>query len=206
MKPIKMLGLAALAALTAMAFVGASSAMAANTALCTVDESPCEAANRVHHVHETTLSGAKATLLNWISNVLCDVLFLGDVTSANDLGSPLFIEGSFTYTNCVDEKPNSCTVTEEKGPATVKVSKWANEQADAWYFSEMHVSCSGISCYYSTESILLTSVKGPLLSFEQNGEMTTTNNGLTKIKGLLCPVETLLDMRTTPLTATYIAS
>lgn len=38
MKPLKMLGLAALAALTAMMLVGVSSAMAQNTVLCKVDE------------------------------------------------------------------------------------------------------------------------------------------------------------------------
>ena len=56
MNPIKMFGLAALAALMAMAFVGVNSAMGEETALCKADENPCAAENIITHVHETTLS------------------------------------------------------------------------------------------------------------------------------------------------------
>jgi len=41
----KMLGLAAVAAAALMAFVGASSASAATSTLCSAAQSPCEAAN-----------------------------------------------------------------------------------------------------------------------------------------------------------------
>src|SRR5262249_4119350 len=110
-KPIKMLGLAALAALLAMAFVGASSAMAESTALCSADieteeeesagsiKNECE----VTHVHETSVG--KGKLLSSSLNVECDVLFLGEVVAT---GSPLRIEGNFTYSNC----NAGCTATE----------------------------------------------------------------------------------------------
>lgn len=73
MKPIKILALVALTVLTALALVGVSPAMA-KTQLCSADESPCEG-NMISHVHETTLEGAKATLLNSLGNVECDALF-----------------------------------------------------------------------------------------------------------------------------------
>ena len=62
MRSIKMLGLAALAALIAMAIVGASSAMAGNTALCKVmagagEDEGCAAGQLASHVHEETLTG-----------------------------------------------------------------------------------------------------------------------------------------------------
>ena len=67
MKSIKLFGLAALAAMMAMAFIGASSAMAETTQLCKVDEPLCAAGN-VAHIHETTLSGKPAVLLSSAAN------------------------------------------------------------------------------------------------------------------------------------------
>jgi hypothetical protein len=77
-KPIKMLGLAAFAALMAMALLGASSAMAESTQLCKADESPCAAGNVVSHVHELTLTGAPSTLLTSLGTITLFDLFLGD--------------------------------------------------------------------------------------------------------------------------------
>jgi predicted nicotinamide N-methyase len=98
-KSIKMPGLAAIAALMAMAFVGASSAMATDaTALCTEDESPCADANLATHVHEVSTN--KAKLLSNSLNAECDVLFLGDVqadgTTKKRLteNAPLIIKGN----------------------------------------------------------------------------------------------------------------
>src|SRR6185436_7346086 len=112
-----MLGLAALAALMAMAFVGASSAMAEGTSLSTGDGSGCGST----HVHETSTS--KAKLLTTFLTVECDVLFLGDALST--LGAPLAIHGKFTYTNC-----GGCEATEENGPAEIKVLRLGHETAD----------------------------------------------------------------------------
>src|SRR4051794_36916434 len=93
-RTIKLIGLTALAALTAMAFVGASSAMAeGSTALCKVDQTPCETKNLVSHVHEETLVGNPGTLLSE-PTVQCNVLFLGDASPT--LGNPLVITGKFT--------------------------------------------------------------------------------------------------------------
>jgi hypothetical protein len=202
MKPVKMLGLAALTALLAMAFVGASSAMAESTGLCSADESPCEAGKSILHVHETTLSGSKATLLNSISNVLCDALFLGDV---EEEGNPEVIEGNFTYTNCVDEKPNSCTATEESASSIIKVLKEGHETAKVTGEGEVKVVCTGISCVYKGEGLIGTG-KGPLLSTETNGEVSIVDQTTTKVKGLLCPATAKLDIKTTPLEATYLAT
>ena len=167
MKPIKMFGLAALAALMAMAFVGASSAMAEETALCSVDEAACEEANTVTHVHETSVG--KATLLS-SSNVECNVLFLGD--TVEELSSPLVIAGTFTYTSC-----GSCTVTEENGPAEIKVLKTSHETAQVTGEGLVHVKCFGfIDCYYLGVGLEGTA-KGPLLSAQvpDNGEVSLQN-------------------------------
>jgi len=194
-KPIKMFGLAALAALMAMAFAGASSAMGEATTLCKKDESPCPTKEIISHVHETTLTGAKGKLLTSIVNVECDVLFLGDTTAGTS--NPLVITGNFTYTNC-----GSCTVEEVGGGVEIKVLKLGHETADVTGEGEVHVNCSGLNCTYNGEGLLGTG-KGPLLSTETNGEVKLTEQVAKKVSGLFCPSTSKLDITTTPLSATY---
>jgi GDSL-like Lipase/Acylhydrolase family len=203
MRPVKMLGFAALATLMAMAFVGAGSAMAESTALCNEDPGTgayeeCPSGHSVTHVHETTLSGAKAKLLSSFINVACDILFLGE---AEELGAPQVIEGNFTYTNC----DNSCTVTEENAPAEIQVLKEGHEKAKVTYEYQMHLVCGAfINCKYNGESWTGTA-KGPLLSAETKGSVSIQEQVAHKVGGVLCPKEVKLDITTTPLIATYIA-
>jgi len=201
-RTIKMIGLTALAALTAMAFVGASSAMAESTALCKVDESPCAEANRVSHVHETTLSGNKAKLLSEELNVECDVLFLGEASPT--LGNPLTITGTFTYTSCGSGA--GCAVEEINGPATIEVLKTAHELAGVTGEGEVKVTClfGFIKCVYNGTGLSGHGL-GPLLSTETNGEVRLEEQKTTKVSGT-CEPEAKLDILTTPLAATYISS
>jgi hypothetical protein len=201
MKSIKMFGLAALAALMAMAFAGASSAMAETTKLCSSDPVAADApisCSAVTHVHETTLAGAKGKLLTSIVNVECDVLFLGD--TVGEEGNPLVIEGNFTYTNC-----GSCTVEEVGGGVEIKVLKESHETAKVTGEGEVHVNCSGLNCTYNGEGLVGTG-KGPLLSSETNGSVVITEQVAKKVSGLFCPSTSKLDITTTPLSATYLVS
>ena len=159
MKPIKMLGLAVMAAVMAMAFVGASSAMAEHTALCKADEDPCAEADIIAHVHETSV--VKATLLNEFSNIKCDVLFLGD---ALGLASPEIIHGTFTYSGC----NNFCSVSEENGPSKIKVLKTATELAEVTGEGLVHVDCPFLNCSYTGEGLNGHGL-GPLTSSQANG-------------------------------------
>ena len=194
MNPIKMFGLAALAALMAMAFVGVNSAMGEETALCKADENPCAAGNIFTHVHEISIG--KAKFLSSVP-VECDVLFLGDTES---LGNPLFIEGAFTYTNC-----GSCTVTEENGPSQIGVLKYEHEKAFEVIEFLVYINCSGfIKCRYLGEGLEGIAI-GPLLSTQANGEVSYQGQELTWESGPFCPKPVKLDMTTTPLVATYIS-
>lgn len=200
MQQIKTLILSTFAALTATVMVGAPSAMAESTTLCTGDGSGCGVA----HVHETTLSGHQAAVLTSAFFVECDVLFLGDVTSANHLGSPLVISGGFTYSNCT----SGCTITEENGPAELKLLKLGHETADVTEGLLIHVVCGAtINCRYHGEAILGTA-KGPLLSSETNGSISIVSQELKleEPSTFLCEVKAFLDILTTPLSATYIAN
>jgi len=194
-----MLGLAALTALMAMAFLGASSAMAAeSTALCGADEAEC--ASPLTHVHEATLAGKKAVLKTSIVTVECDALFLGDALEGLVEEGPVVIHGTFTYTNC-----GNCTATEENGPAEVKVQKSGHETATVTGEGLVHVECSGLNCRYNGTG-LNGSGKGPLLSTETNGSVTLTEQSTAKESGLFCPSTSKLTITTTPLSATYISS
>ncbi len=203
-RTIKMLGLAVMAALMAMALVGASSAMAENTSLCTADENPCSAANQVTHVHESTLAGStnRASLLTNLATIRCQVLFLGDV-SGSSLANPLVLSGGFSYSEC----NFGCTVVEVGGPVTIKVLKTAAELAAVTGEGEVKIDCTlvGIHCTYNGEGLSGHGL-GPLTSTEPNGSTSLSEQPTKKVSGSACPETAKLDIVTTPLTATYISS
>jgi len=183
----------------AMAFVGASSAMAGETALCKVDQVPCAAGNVITHVHETSVG--KATFLG-TPEVKCNVLFLGDALNGG-LANPLTIHGEYTYTSCT----SFCTVVEENGPARVVVLRTAAELAEVTVEVLVHITCPGnINCY-----ILGEGMEGHGL-----GALTSGPNGSTVFTGpvlqreplssLGCSQEFFLDVTMTPLIATYIST
>jgi hypothetical protein len=194
-KLLKLFGLAALAALMAMAFVGAGSAMATgSTALCKdmpdVEDGVCD--DPITHVHETTLSGAKAKLLSSAINVECDVLFLGNAL----LG---LIIGKFTYTNC----NSKCFVTQE-GTVTISALRLSHETADVTGEGQVHVACGSlIDCKYNGRGLVGTG-KGPLLSTHLNGEVALSEQTTNRVGGAFCPSTAKLDITTTPLELVYI--
>jgi hypothetical protein len=191
-----MFGLAALAALLAMAFVGASSAMATTTGLCSGDGEWCQA---VTHVHESTLTGSKAVLKTNILTVECDVLFLS--TSVGTSAAPLIIKGNFTYSNC----NNNCVATEENGPVEIKVLKTAAETSEVTGEGLVHLECgSFIDCLYNGEGLKGTG-KGALSSTETNGEVKIVTQKVKEEGGsFFCPDTSELTITTTPLLPTYI--
>jgi hypothetical protein len=199
-KSIKMLGLAAFAALMAMAFLGASSAMAGNTQLCKADESPCAAGNVISHVHEES-AAAGATLLSSLGNVTCTALYLGDSLG---LGAPLVLHGSFTYSGCL-RNGSSCTVKEVSTSSLINVLRTAAETASLSGSGEVNVHCGlFINCTYDGEN--LTGESKGALSAPSNGESSTTEATTHHVGGGICPETGKLDIKTTPLTATYIST
>jgi hypothetical protein len=203
-RTIKLIGLTALAALTAMALVGASSAMAeGSTALCNIDPvgtEVCPSGNLVAHVHEETLPGHKAVLLSSSLNVECKTLFLGDASPT--LGNPLVLTGKFTYTECT----SGCTVVEQSASSTIKVLKLGHELADVTGEGQVKLTCAFgfIKCVYNGVGLKGHGL-GPLLSEETNGEVRL-EEAETHIVSGSCPEKAFLDILTTPLTKTYIKS
>jgi hypothetical protein len=197
-KTFKTLGLAVLAALTVMAFAGVSSAMAEPTALCSVDpgEEECSLEHLVTRVHEVSVGNS--TLLSSVLNVKCNVLFF--TTSMNNSGESLVIGGSFTYSEC----SQGCNVSEENGPAELKVLKEGHELAKVTGEGLVHLNCPGfINCRYNGVGLIGTAT-GPLLASQTNGEVTISEKVVNKESGTLCPTTAKLDSVTSPLSAAYI--
>jgi hypothetical protein len=211
MKSIKMLGLVALAALMAMAFVGITSAMATSTALCKEDVLVCPEAKRISHVHEVNLTGKPGILLGSVE-VLCEtVLFLGDVQSANNLGNPLVILGNFTYEKCMTSGGTSCEVKEVSKPevpihTVLDVLKEAHELASVTsLLGEVNVHCGfAINCTYDGQG-LTGHALGPLLSEATNGEVRIEEATVHRSGGTFCPETGKLDLLTVPLEPVYIS-
>ena len=205
MKPIKMLGLAALAALMAMAFVGASSAMAETTSLCSVDPGTgehevCPEGQLMKNIHETSVG--RIFFLNSVLNVECEMLFGGEVITAGLLGRPLEIKGNFKYSNCT----STCEVTESTISALLKLLREGHERGSLTGEWKIKFHCGTfINCTYKGTGLKGTA-KGPLLSSgeEPNGSVSLQEQVL-QGSGLFCPAEVKLDLLTTPLLPTYIA-
>jgi hypothetical protein len=188
MRSIKMLGLVALTALMALAFVGASSAMGEPTSLCKADETPCSEENAITHVHETSVG--KGVLKSSLPTIECTVLFLGD----GSLGAPLVISGTFTYSSC----NNFCSVKEENGPAELEVLKTAADLGEVSYEFLVNVKCPFINCNFIGEG-LEGHALGPLTSKSgENGSIVITEQVTEKESGS-CPEEAFLTLATTPL-------
>ena len=197
MKPIKMFGFVALVALIAMAFVGASSAMAeGSTALCSVDQSPCPAGSTINHTHHELNSWR----LVWLGVATCHSLFLGSMLTSG-LGNPLVIHGTSSYSSC--EK--GCTVVEENGPSEIKVLRLGSELADWTFEGLIHVVCAGLNCRYNGVG-LEGHVLGALIAANGTGEIVLSKQELNKESGIFCPASAFIEAEGAPLSETYISS
>ena len=194
--PTVLLGLVALTALMAIAFLSTTSAMAESTALCSKDESPCASENRITHIHETSVG--KAKLESSLPTIECNVLFLGEVGA---LAAPQIIEGNFTYSSC----NNFCTVKEENGPAEIQVLKTGSELGEVTSEALTHLGCPFINCNFNGEGLIGHGL-GPLTSSQANGSVMFAEQETNLESGAICPEEAFLTITTTPLSATYTGS
>jgi hypothetical protein len=196
-KAIKMLGLAAVAAISAMALFGASSAMATfDTALCS-EKSPelkCPDAKLVKHVH---LLAEDGTMVTSVGTTLCKYALIS--TEVLGLGKPLllhFLKEGLTYTECKLGLIKCTFETVHYG--LLDLLKTASDLGVLTdlpvegKYTEVHVVCGElIDCTYKWEGL-----EGHALSAQpptSNGRVTYTNAPVQKVGGLLCPKETRLN-------------
>lgn len=199
----KTLGLVALATLAAIVLVRSPSWAAASIALCDSDagggtHGQCPSGHRLRHLHEASVG--KAALLTSIFSVECSALFLGDVLSPNGSAASLWIEGSFTYSNCTE----GCILTEETVPTELIVERQGSRIVNRIGYDLLHVNCSGFSnCTYKKPSTYGVR-RDPSSSKQPNGEMTFYRQVTRKESGALCLDSARLDLVTTPLQPAYI--
>jgi hypothetical protein len=189
MRLIKMFGLAAFAAVAAMAFVGATSASAlTNTQLCS--EHPallCPAGKGVTSVHQVLAAGTVGELLAAI-----DVLCLGYLVEATalGLGNPQSVHSlSQSFTGCgTGSGHNNCTVSVESGQQPLfDLLKTGLDQGVLTALSgQLRILCAnlGFDC--------LVDLTGA--EFEADGGHLTANSTLvTLLGGFICDDEAYLD-------------
>ena len=187
MRLVKMFGLAAVAAVAALAFVGATSASATDTQLCKVHTGlTCEAGNAVTSHHMVLASGSIGKLLAAI-NVLC----LGILIEATPLGlgNPQLIHTtSFTFTGCgTSSAHNNCTVTTLEQPLANLLKTGLDEGVLAFTNGQLGTVCAnlGINCVYDGEG----------MEFNVGaGHLTAGETPVTELGGkFLCPDEGFVD-------------
>jgi hypothetical protein len=198
MNSIKTLGLMASMAMAGMAFVGAPTATAEPTGLCSAEpvvEEEIEQCPTVAHLEGVSMG--KAKLLTPLMTVECDVSYLGMETSYEPT---LTFTGTFTYSNC-----GTCKVTEESGAAVFEVLKEGHETAALTGEGLIHVECGGsLSCTYAASGLEGT-VTGALLAENGKGELSITEQKVAKESGgIFCPSEAALDLEMEPVSPIYV--
>jgi hypothetical protein len=202
-RTLKLFGLAALAAVAAMAFVGASSAMASSTLLCNNDEALGSCSSATTHVHAVATDGK---LLTSLGTVLCQTALL--LADALALGAPQVLHGNLTYSNCeLVGAGTACEVKEVSLGILLEVLRTATELGEVKGTGEVSVVCTTvISCTYKGAN-LVGHALGPLLAGGgTTGDTSYSEATVEKVKGLLCPATSKLDADFVNLTAVYLNS
>jgi hypothetical protein len=204
MKLIKMLGLAALTAVAAMAIVGASSAMAepGKTALCKVSELVCSQPNYVAQLH---MLATDVKLLSSLGEILCNTVLV--LSETLELGEPSQVihVAEFNWLEC---KRNGvrCTVT-TLNPGVMTLTNIGNLLGIVkWAGIEINFKCGFfVNCTYSGE-FELGAESAEHAEGAGNGMITAENYPVEKLGSGLCPSEAKWDALFEPLEAVYIES
>jgi hypothetical protein len=200
MRLAKMFGLAAIAAVAAMAFIGASPASALSTQLCSQLSVNTGCGTPTTSVHWVSTEAAK--ILNPTLILECSVLFAS--TSVGALGTPAqTIKGHFTYTGCKSAL-GSCSAQEVSSEAILAVEKTGTEEAKMTGSWEVLAFCSGfIHCVFTSTGVVAT-IKGSDSASAKAGHISIVDQVLGHLSGALCPASAKLDLLMQPLSAFYI--
>ena len=206
-----MFGLAALAAVVAMAFVGASSASAANTSLCKTTTEPCPEANQWKAGETIHLASTETgKLLNSIATVLC-LTVLGNLKVLGaSLANPLSMDGHFVYSGCgTNSTHTNCEVEEtEEGRFNVNATG-AHTGTATGENGKAHVHCTKVLGFITIDCTYVAAGLTAELSGLEPSHVTLTKQPVNLLEGSgLCPEESKVDALLTPLAETpaYVAS
>ena len=192
MKYLKMLGLAAVAAMALMAF-GAGTASA--TKLCSTNTNPCTGTvyGKGTAIKTQLQAGTIANLTTSTGNVTCTTSSIEGKTTSGGGGTGVPVEGEITslkFSSCtldVFGSP-SCTVTATGIPTKVEANATSNGNGTLSTGSAgATVNCAGwINCTFTAPGILLTVTGG-------NPAHVTATQEVLAGSGVLCPSEARWD-------------
>jgi len=184
------------AAMATFVLVGPSTAMAETTALCSVEQDPCEEGNQIT---EISYEANDLVVLTTLMDYTCDSSFSAGVS---ELGEPQTLEvTAMTYTSC----NQGCSRTvEELG--TFKVTRTGEEVGEVFGSGfVVHVVCgSTINCTYTFDELTGT-IQGASLT-EDNGHITFQEAEFVKHSGFLCPTVAKLDALFVASEPVYVSS
>jgi hypothetical protein len=194
-----MFGLAAVAAVAAMAFVGATSASATSTQLCTEHNVgsglACAGGKEVLKVHQVLPAGAVGKLLAAI-NVLClGFLVEADVTNAAGVAGALVTTGpqkitsiTQTFTGCgTGALHNNCEVSTVQQPVFNLLKSGLDAGVLSAVSGQVRLVCPnlGLNCLYDVEGMEFSA---------GGGHLTAEETPVTELGGkFFCPDEGKLD-------------
>ena len=186
---------------TAVALVGASTAMATSTALCVANESGedvCKDGNQLGPIHYESVSWIYILATNPTRTIACHSLFTG-----SSLGlftsKPTIIDGNFSYSDCTP----GCTVAEASGEAQLKLLKTTLTEGSMSGSLEVSVSCLfSVDCTYKLGTLVIGATSASLPT--TTGQWLLSKGALATVGGMTCPMSTTLDMTMESLKDIYI--
>jgi hypothetical protein len=215
MSLIKSIGLAALAALAVMTFVGVTPASAGSTALCAAHEDPC-LKNSLRSVHLANV-GTLPQLLSSLATILClNVLAVAEADKGST-GTPLHLQTTLSFTGCgTNAAHTDCTVTVLEQPAQNLLKTALNKgtlSPDPAQPGLVNLNCMigfNVNCDYSGSELSFP-VEGAAGGGVGNGMITAATMPAKISKALggvkfLCPSNSTLDFLLEPLEPIYIVS
>ncbi len=191
MRLIKIFGLATVAAIAAMAFVGATSASAeTDTQLCVTHTGGLTCAQAAGINHWVLDTGTVGKILSSLVDVLClGILMESSGADVGALGNPQRLDAtSMSFTGCGTSSAHSnCTVTVEELPDNNLLKLGLDEGSLEALSGRIGLSgCGlGLDCPYDLEGLL----------FSAGAQHLTANEtSVTELGGkLFCPNESQLD-------------
>src|SRR5882672_436154 len=206
MKFSKTLGFALVVCLGAMALVGTSSASATNTALCTVHEEPCAAANMVTTLHVVAKDPKLLfKFMGAATVVLCEKSLLTAKVGA--LGAPqVAATGEIKWENC-ETGGLSCKVTTNQ-TGTFDILKTALNLGQMKSLgNEVNVNCveAGITCTFGGEPVFNVEGAGHTAG-AGHGMFTANGSTMQRTAGPFCEATAALDALYEPSVDFFVVS
>lgn len=177
MRNIKILGLCLLAALAAMAFVGAGTASA--TKLCSVNTSPCPAGNTYAKgtaIKAQLVPGGTSTMSSGFVNITCtESTISGKTTSDGGAGAVTGSISSVTWKNCTSGL-GACTASALNTPWSAEVTGSGGNGTMTISGAGGKFTCGGTTCEYSSSKASVSvsggnpaTIKASNISFSKIG-------------------------------------